>query len=226
MVSEHDAKYLKFVHQYYQEYFAAKHIINGINIFQRGCKTAESEKEYFVEIGISEVWFDYFQKFPDKKDIYTLVGELCGEYLNDAEANEERKKNLIDKYLDICRMYDVKYSTENIFMVMKMMHGGTLWSMDFSNLTLPMKIYADYRFNLNGEYPCLFLNCTVFQVEESEDDKDRFRDSDFYNATFFDMETKEKISKMGGICDFEDDKFIESLRREMILTWSDIWDRT
>jgi len=225
-VSEHDAKYLKFVHQYYQEYFASKHIINGINIFQRGCKTAESEKEYFAEIGISEVWFDYFRKFPDKKDIYTLVGELCGEYLNDAETNEEREKNLLDKYLDICRMYDVKYSTENIFMVMKMMHGGTLWSMDFSNLALPMKIYADYRFNLNGEYPCLFLNCTVFQVEESEDDTDRFRDSDFYNATFFDRETKEKISKMGGICDFEDDKFIESLRREMILTWSDIWDRT
>lgn len=225
-VSEHDAKYLKFVHQYYQEYFAAKHIINGINIFQRGCKTAESEKEYFAEIGISEVWFDYFRKFPDKKDIYTLVGELCGEYLNDAETNEEREKNLLDKYLDICRMYDVKYSTENVFMVMKMMHGGTLWSMDFSNLTLPMKIYADYKFNLNGEYPCLFLNCTVFQVEESEDDTDRFRDSDFYNATFFDMETKEKVSKMGGICDFEDDKFIDSLRREMILTWSDIWDRT
>ena len=225
-VSEHDAKYLKFVHQYYQEYFASKHIINGINIFQRGCKTAESEKEYFAEIGISEVWFDYFRKFPDKKDIYTLVGELCGEYLNDAETNEEREKNLLDKYLDICRMYDVKYSTENVFMVMKMMHGGTLWSMDFSNLALPMKIYADYRFNLNGEYPCLFLNCTVFQVEESEDDTDRFRDSDFYNATFFDMDTKEQISKMGGICDFEDDKFIESLRREMILTWSDIWDRT
>ncbi len=38
--------------------------------------------------------------------------------------------------------------------------------------------------------------------------------------------TKEKISEMGGICDFEDDKFIESLRRDMILTWSDIWDRT
>lgn len=225
-VSEYDAKSLKFVHQYYQEYFAAKHIINGINIFQRGCKTAESEEEYFAEIGISEVWFDYFRKFPDKKEIYTLVGELCGEYLNDVEANEAREKNPLDKYLDICRMYDVKYATENVFMVMKMMHGATLWSMDFSNLALPMKIYADNRFNLNGEYPCSFLNCTVFQVEESEDDTDRFKECDFYDATFFDMETKEKLSKMGGICNFEDDKFIDFIRHGVIQAMSVIWDRT
>lgn len=111
-------------------------------------------------------------------------------------------------------------------MVMKMMHGGTLWSMSFNNLALPMKIYADYRFNLNGEYSCSFMGSTVFEVEESEDDTDRFKECDFYDATFFDMETKEKLSKMGAICDFEDDKFIENLRREMILTWSDIWDRT
>lgn len=225
-VSEHDAKYLKFVHQYYQEYFAAKHIINGINIFQRGCKTAESEEKYFAEIGISEVWFDYFRKFPDKKDIYTLVGELCGEYLNDAEANEEREKNLLDRYLDISRMYDVEYSTTNVFMVMKMMHGGTIWSMSFNNLALPMKIYADYIFNLNGEYSCSFMGSTVFEVEESEDDTDRFKECDFYDATFFDMETKEKISKMGGICNFEDDKFIDFIRHGVIKAMSVIWDRT
>ncbi len=39
----------------------------------------------------------YFRKFPDKKDIYTLVGELCGEYLNDAEANEERENGSLSK---------------------------------------------------------------------------------------------------------------------------------
>jgi len=226
VVSEYDVKSLQFAHQYYQEYFAAKHVINAINIFEAGCKIAESEKEYFSDIALSGVWFDYFRKFPDKKEIYNLVAELCGEYKNNVDANIGRNKNLLDRYLDICRMYDVEYSLENIFIIMKIIHKGVIWEMNFDYLNLPIKITSDFRFNLNGEYPCTFMSSCVRQIEidAEEPSPKRFKDCDFYDAVFFDIDTKVKLSKLGALCDFEDNKFISSLRRELILTWNDVFD--
>ena len=218
--SESDAKNLHFSHQYYRDFFAAKHIINAKSIFQTGCINADKE-EYFAETGLSGIWFDNAEYFPEKAEIYEMIGEICGDYINDVNSEDFYTETLLDKFLDICRKIESDYSVENIFFVKKALHNGLICGVNFSGLNMPLVLPSDVRFSLDGKYPCDFCDTRVYHVDESSaEQSEPFRNCDFTGAKFLDAETKEKLHKMGAVVDFGDDNFINDLFRDIILPWS------
>lgn len=218
--SESDMKKLHFVHQYYRDYFAAKHIVNAISVFETGRISAESPDKYFSEIGLSGKWFDNMELFPEKKDVYALISEICGEYINDVNNENFYTYTLLDKFLDICRQLDVEYSVENIFIAKSIIHNNLICGVDFSFLNLPLIISSDIRFSLNGKYPCDFTDTRVYGVDVSDDTQAKnFENCNFSGARFLDAEVKETLHKMGAIVDFEDDNFMDSLYRDILLPW-------
>lgn len=218
--SESDKKKLHFVHQYYRDYFAAKHIVNAISVFKTGLISAESPDKYFSEIGLSGEWFDNLNLFPEKKEVYALISEICGEYRNDVNNENFYTYTLLDKFLDICRQHDVDYSVENIFIAKRVIHNNLICGVDFSFLNLPLIISSDIRFSLNGEYPCDFSDARVYRVDVSDDTQAKnFENCNFSGAKFLDAEVKETLHKMGAVIDFEDDNFMDSFYRDILFPW-------
>ena len=218
--SESDMKKLHFVHQYYRDYFAAKHIVNAISVFETGRISGESPEKYFSEIGISGKWFDNMELFPEKKDVYAMISEICGEYINDVNNENFYTYTLLDNFLDICRQLDAEYSVENIFISKSVIHNNLICGVDFSFLNLPLIISSDIRFSLNGKYPCDFTDTRVYGVDVSDDTQAKnFENCNFSGARFLDAEVKETLHKMGAIVDFEDDNFMDSLYRDILLPW-------
>lgn len=221
--SEYDTKKLHFTHQYYRDYFAAKHIVNAISVFDIGRIGANSAEEYFSEIGLSGIWFDNMEYFPEKMDVYAIIGEICGDYINDVNSEEFYTETLLDKFLDICRKLDGGYSVENIFTVKKAIHGDLICGVDFSYLNLPLTLPSDVRFCLDGEHPCDFSYTRVYRVAESDDvQAENFKSCDFKGAKFLDKEVKETLHKMGAVVDFDDDNFMDSNYRDILLPWIDL----
>ena len=218
--SESDMKKLHFVHQYYRDYFAAKHIVNAISVFETGRISAESPDKYFSEIGLSGKWFDNMELFPEKKDVYALISEICGEYINDVNNENFYTYTLLDKFLDICRQLDVEYSVENIFIAKSIIHNNLICGVDFSFLNLPLRISSDIRFSLNGKYPCDFSDTRVYGVDVSDDTQAKnFENCNFSGARFLDAEVKETLHRMGAVVDFEDDNFMDSFYRDILFPW-------
>ena len=89
---------------------------------------------------------------------------------------------------------------------------------DFGWLNTPLMLPSDVTYSLDGEYPCDFYGCRIYRVADSDNDS-IFRNCDFTDAVFLDMEIKEKIHQLGGIVDFEDDSFMDENYRDMILPW-------
>lgn len=220
LMVEDDADDLSFVNRSFRDYFAAKHIINAIGIFEDGCIVAHDTENYFEEIGLSGIWFDNIDIFPEKRNVYRLIGELCREYVKKAGSEELYTKNQLDRFLDICRGLKSGYNVENIITVRKIIHNNKVFHTDFGWLNTPLLLPSDVTYSLDGEYPCDFYGCRIYRVADSDNVNDKiFRNCDFTDAVFLDMEIKEKIHQLGGIVDFEDDSFMDENYRDMILPW-------
>lgn len=217
---EDESDDLYFSNQIFRDYFAAKHIINAISVFENGCINTHDIETYFEKLGLSGIWFDNVEVFPEKNGIYKLIGEICGDYINDVESEDFYTFTLLDKYLDICRKLNGGYNIENVINVKKVMHKNVICNVDFSWLNLPLILPSDVSFSIKGEYPCDFYGCRIYRVAENDNEKSKIlMNCDFSDAVFLDKKSKEQIHELGGFVDFESENFMDKYYRELVLPW-------
>ena len=218
--NEDNTSLLRFTEQFYRDYFAARHIVNAVEIFETGSVGCDDPEEYLSDISLSGMWFNEPDRFPEKYDTYKMLGEVCRERLKAPDNKDFYVKNTLDRFLDICRRLKGGYSVENVIIVKKIIHQNTICHTDFSYLNLPLQLPGDTLFSIDGEYPSNFYKCRVYRISESDNvNSNSFKNCDFEEAVFLDSEIKEKINHLGGIVDFEDDHFMDENYRELILPW-------
>lgn len=217
---EDNTSLLRFTEQFYRDYFAARHIVNAVEIFETGSVGCDDPEEYLSDISLSGMWFNEPDRFPEKYDTYKMLGEVCRERLKAPDNKDFYVKNTLDRFLDISRGLKDGYSVENVIIVKKIIHQNIICHTDFSYLNLPLQLPGDTLFSIDGEYPSDFYKCRVYRISESDNvNSNSFKNCDFEEAVFLDSEIKEKINHLGGIVDFEDDHFMDKNYRELILPW-------
>ena len=220
IASADEPSMLRFTERYYRDYFAARHIVNAVEIFETGSVGCDDPEEYLSDISLSGMWFNEPDRFPEKYDTYKMLGEVCRERLKAPDNKDFYVKNTLDRFLDICRRLKGGYSVENVIIVKKIIHQNIICHTDFSYLNLPLQLPGDTLFSIDGEYPSNFYKCRVYRISESDNvNSNSFKNCDFEEAVFLDSEIKEKINHLGGIVDFEDDHFMDENYRELILPW-------
>lgn len=163
--SENNSDRLYFTHQYFRDYFAAKHILNLLDIIEKSYKDSsiEEQKEAFKRFELNHTWFIY-----DEMEIYRLMGEICGDYKNIPDGNDSMfwyNPTILDRMLDMYRKFGEKedgfYITENVINVMSASRNGVICDVDFSGVPLPFNIPCNIKFSQNGAYPCSFRNSII-----------------------------------------------------------------
>lgn len=194
-ISEIKSHKLHFLHQYYRDYFAARHILNLIEalvISYHGWKYYEEGYIFFGENNLGYIWF-----FDTDYDIYRLIGEICGDYKNaDAEKNGSCR-TILDDLLDIGRKFDTFEATEDIIRTMALVRGNLIYNVNFESNFLALDIPTDIKFK-----ECNFRKCTVLWIEACDrydemSEHDHFKDCDFTDARFLDPDYKEILKKLG-----------------------------
>lgn len=164
-ISENDPHRLHFTHQYFRDYFAAKHILNLLDVMKTSYENSsiDEQKEVFKRFELDRKWFNY-----DGIEIYRLLGEICGDYKNIPDGNDSMwwySRTILDWLLDIYREFSAKedsfHITENVINAMSASRNGTICNVDFSRIPLPFNIPCNIKFSQNGEYPCRFRNSIV-----------------------------------------------------------------
>ncbi|MBR3629383.1 MAG: hypothetical protein IKN55_02795, partial [Oscillospiraceae bacterium] len=160
----HDADgLLRFTHQYYRDYFAAKYILNVTEALVRGFgdRFPEEKGRIFAEYGLGEIWFTG----DDSGEIYRLIGEISGDYRNiPDETGLDYQETLLDDLLDNAREIPHFRMVENVMTVMHQSRNGLVCGVDFSGLQLPFNMPEGTYFSQNGLYPCDFRNAKVLGV--------------------------------------------------------------
>ncbi len=148
---------LHFVHQLFRDYFGAKHILNAVEAIDMGYGSGYSkEKEaYAHEVDFSYIWFNE-EENNDNNDAYTLVGEISGDYRNQARENLIYCNTPIDTLLNICRQFNIPRAAENIFRTLRISRNKVICGVDFSGVNLPVSFPTYAKFSMNGNYPCDF----------------------------------------------------------------------
>ncbi len=182
---------LRFTHQYFRDYFAARHILNLIEAFEISYKNsyADEQEKAFNRYDLGFVWFDN-----EEDEIYRLIGEIAGDYQNE---NYGGITTVLDRLLDMSRKFDTFRLTENVIRAMSAVRNGVISDVDFSGTSLPFEIPADIKF-----VDCDFSGCKVFLLEACEKYPEYtgcFKDCDFSNATFLIEEYREILRDMGAI---------------------------
>lgn len=181
--SESEPHIVHFVHQYYRDYFAAKHIINLIEVAV--CVAPfdiDAQKAFFNENELGELWFR-----DSGEDIYRLVGELAGDYDDD----DFYRSTLLESVLDMSRKFNTFRATENVIRSMSLAGDGVITGVDFSRVSLPPEIPANVKFR-----DCDFSKSRVYLLEVCEnfdelkktlptEELDHFENCDFTGADFF-----------------------------------------
>ena len=167
-------------------YFAAKYIINAVEILDTAYgKEQISEKQaVFKYLDLGSVWFE-------NKEIYRLIGEMTGDYKNSPEAAHYHKTQL-DTLLEMCREFECFRTTENIIQTMASVRNNVICDVDFSGTSLPLSIPSCICFSDDsGELPCDFSRCHVMYIGILEpllfsvcSDDNRFILAGFENAYF------------------------------------------
>ena len=157
---------LRFVHQYYRDYFAARHMVNlceAIYAAYGNCSvdelTAVMKQQDFTKI-----WFT-----DDETGIYRLMGEIIGDYKNIPNDRDFwYRETVLDRLLDIYRKFyadvDELRITENVMKVMAFARTGSICDVNFNGLPLPMNIPCNVKFSNNGEFPCSFRHSKVYRL--------------------------------------------------------------
>ena len=155
-----DQKMLCFSHQYFRDYFAAKHIVNLLTALHTGYHNVpEQLSELFRKYGLGHLWYP-----EEMKDIYGLIGELVGDDKNQADEDFIYRETILDTVLDWSRQFDTFRVTENIIRTMAAVRNNMICGVNFSGTALPMYIPCNLKFSLNGEYPCSFIQSQVYLI--------------------------------------------------------------
>jgi len=189
--SESEPHIVHFVHQYYRDYFAAKHIINLLEATV--CIAPfdiDAQKAFFNENELGELWFR-----DSDEDIYRLVGELAGDY----DDEDSYRSALLESVLDMSRKFGTFRATENVIRSMSLAGDGIITGVDFSIVSIPPEIPANVKFR-----DCDFSKSRIYLLEVCEnyeelkknvppDELDHFKDCDFTGADFFVSENYREI---------------------------------
>lgn len=204
-------KFHHFTHQYFRDYFAAKHILNlaaALSVSYE-YKHTDERTELFKKHDLHLMWFYH------EDDIYRLIGEISGDYKNAPCEDFIYQRTLLDSILDMARDISNLHTAECVMKSMSLVRGGVLCGVDFSGMCLPIYIPHNVKFNLNGQHPCRFRYCWVFflALQKLPADSDiainfekysqlqHFRNCDFTCAYFFDDEAMELLKIMGAVVD-------------------------
>ncbi len=189
--SESEPHIVHFVHQYYRDYFAAKHIINLLEATV--CIApfdVDAQKAFFNENELGELWFR-----DSDEDIYRLVGELAGDY----DDEDLYRSTLLESVFDMSHKFGTFRATENVIRSMSLAGDGIITGVNFSKVSLPPEIPANVKFR-----DCDFSKSRVYLLEVCEyfeelkktlppDELDHFKDCDFTGADFFVSENYRNI---------------------------------
>lgn len=189
--SETEPHMVRFIHQYYRDYFAARHIIN---LLEAAVCIApfdiNAQKAFFNENQLGELWFR-----DSDEDIYRLVGELAGDYDDD----DSYRSALLESVLDMSRKFSTFRATENVICSMSLACDGIINGVDFSRVSLHPEIPANVKFR-----DCDFSKSRVYLLKVCEnfeelkktippEELDHFKDCDFTGADFFVSENYREI---------------------------------
>ncbi len=210
---------IRFAHQHYRDYFAAKYILNSIEALERsyGDMHLKEKHALFQKFGLGMIWFPD----DDQEEIYRLIGEICGDDKNiPDETGLYYQETLLDALLDMGRQFPTFRMTENVMNVMHIARNGMVCGVDFSELSLPFTMLESTYFSQNGMHPCDFRNTRVLGVFTSSisDDTDApnrevtvfpneecekyYLNCDFTGAVFFPIdENKEILRRYGALVD-------------------------
>lgn len=155
-----------FIHKFYRDYFAAKHILNAIEALNIGYKrrTDEENDEYLVQLEIKDRWFSGQNDFWDNYDALRMIGEISGDYKNADTECFFYKKTLLDKFLDLNRGKKDSCAADNIIRTMWISRNQVILGVDFTNLVFRWFLPTYAKFSLNGEEACDFTGSRVFYI--------------------------------------------------------------
>ncbi len=174
-ISGNDSHKLHFIHQYFRDYFAAKHIFNLLDAIDTSYDNSSiyEQKEVFKRFELARKWFNY-----DGIEIYRLLGEICGDYKNIPDGNDSiwwYRQTILDRLLGMYHEFNEKEDSfhimENVISVMSASRNGVICNVDFSRIPLPFNIPCNIKFSQNGEYSCSFNYSIVDRIGICENTK-------------------------------------------------------
>ncbi len=158
---------LRLTHEYYADYFAAKHVLNAIEVVRTGRKRLYKDdvEDYMEKYEISRLWFDnLLVGYPHGCNAYKLLGEICGDYKNIACEDFEYRSTILDYFLDLVRGLNISGVMENMIKTMNISRNKVICGVDFSQLTAPLLMPTYAQFSLNGKYACDFTETTINKI--------------------------------------------------------------
>lgn len=157
---------IQFVHKFYRDYFAARHILNAIEALDIGYKWRSDEEndKYLVQLEIRDRWFSGQNDFWDNYDALRMIGEISGDYKNADLEYCWYTKTLLDKFLDLNRGKQDSCAADNIIRTMWISRNQVILGVDFTNLVFRWFLPTYAKYSLNGEDACDFVGSRVFYI--------------------------------------------------------------
>lgn len=160
-----ESEKLRFSHQYFRDYFAARYYLNLLEMLEISFEdTHLDEKEaLFHKYHLGDIWFDDFCT----EDIYRLIGEICGDYKNIPDKNRIvwYHHTILDDCLEMGRQFRTScMMTWNIIKTMGIVRNGLICYVNFNGLTLPPALPCCLKFSDNGQYASSFRGCYLFSA--------------------------------------------------------------
>ncbi len=158
---------LSFTHNFYTDYFAAKHVMNALEVIKEIKKpvcSIDEVDEFLSKYMISGIWFGETLYYSTLFAPYKRLGEICGDYRNAACENFEYHRTILDYYLDVIRDANIAGVMENMIKVMSISRNNVICGVDFRKMGAPLLMPTYAQFSLNGEYPCNFSESTIYKI--------------------------------------------------------------
>lgn len=184
--SDYNNYELKFVHQYFHDYFSAKYILNIIEALDLGFgnKHIEEVKFWFHKFGLDSIWYTNLNEV----EIYRLIGEISSDYV-------------FYTYLS-CKILDyAEFLPDNKTAIVLSDDSLVKFDVKTGNV-IECIIDSDKVYNYNRKTPER-EDLDESLLMEIVTQLDIFRNCDFRGAEFkfFESEYKEYLRKMGAIVD-------------------------